>query len=69
MKAFIFGYCTNYNLGACIVYAETLEEAKKRAEIDYAWDTNNIHEIDTTKYRNCTIVIREDSMQEIAKQQ
>lgn len=58
MKTFIFGYQTNYNLGACIVYANTKEEAIKIAD-SYAWDTNNIHEIDTTKYNNVLLAIRE----------
>jgi hypothetical protein len=65
MKAFIFGFQTNYDLGACIVYAETLEQAKEIADKDWAWDTNNVHEIDTAKYSNCTIVIHEDQMREV----
>lgn len=46
MKAFIFAYDTNYNLGAVIIYAETKEEAIKLAKgNNYIWDTQSIYEV------------------------
>jgi len=65
MKAFIFGYQTNYDLGAAIVYAESKEEALKLAEKSmYIWDTNNAHEIDLNRKSPCIIKIGEDSFKE-----
>lgn len=63
MKAFVFGYQTNYDLGACIVYADNKEEAIKIAN-SIAWDTKNIHEIDTTKYSNTVLKITESCIDE-----
>ena len=46
MKAFIFAYDTNYNLGAAVIYAETKKEAIELAKTNnYIWDTNFIYEI------------------------
>lgn len=67
MKAFIFGYQTNYDLGACIVYAETKENAIELAK-DFAWDTHNIHEIDTTKYSNKLLMIQESDIVVVPKE-
>lgn len=47
MKAFLFAYDTNYDLGAALIYAKTKKEAIEKANnCDYVWDTNNILEID-----------------------
>lgn len=64
MKAFIFAYSTNYDLGAAIVYAETKEKAIKLAKTcPWIWDTNNCYEI-TTKTESKIVIIREDSFDE-----
>ena len=60
MKAFIFAYQTNYDLGAAIVYAESKEKAIKLAKkSNYIWDTDNCHEVDPTKFFNEVLIIRE----------
>ena len=47
MKAFIFAFQTNYDLGAAIVYAESKEIAINMAKNNqWVWDTDNIYEID-----------------------
>ena len=47
MKAFIFAYPTNYNLGVVIVYAESKELAIEIAEkSNHVWEGYNILEID-----------------------
>ena len=60
MKAFIFSYSTNYNLGVAIIYAETKQEAIKLAKSDpgknYIWDNFNIYEIDLTNKSQIIIV-------------
>ena len=61
MKAYIFGYSTNYDLGAAIIYAESKKKAIELAkECNNIWDTNNIHEIDTNTEAK-VIIIRESS--------
>mgnify|MGYP000320119919 FL=1 len=60
MKAFVFGYQTNYDLGAAIVYAKSLKRAKELAKKhNYVWDTNNVYEIDLNNNEK-VIIIRED---------
>lgn len=63
MKAFIFAYSTNYDLGAALIYAESKEEAIKLAKSDkakgYIWDTHNIYEIDLTN-KSGVVIIREN---------
>lgn len=64
MKAFIFGYSTNYDLGAAIVYAESKEEAIKLAKKSkYVWDTDNCYEIDLNT-KSKVVIIREDNFVE-----
>jgi len=64
MRAFIFAYSTNYDLGAAIVYAETKDKAIKLAKTcSYVWDTNNCYEIDT-KTESKIVIIREYSFDE-----
>jgi len=49
MKAFIFSYSTNYNLGVAIIYAESKELAIEMADkSNYIWENYNILEIDLT---------------------
>lgn len=58
MKAFIFAYSTNYDLGAAIIYAETKKEAIKlaKSKSNYIWDTKNIYEIDLTNKSKAIII-------------
>lgn len=57
MKAFIFAYSTNYNLGAAIIYAETKEKAIELAKTsNQIWDTDNVHEIDLSNKQQVLII-------------
>ena len=68
MKAFIFAYTTNYDLGAAIVYAESKEEAIILAnKSNYIWDTNNIYEIDVSTTPKIIIIRESEFVEEIIK--
>ena len=57
MKCFIFGYNTNYDLGASIVYAKDLNRAIEIAKNnDYVWDTDNVHEVEMPKTEKIILV-------------
>lgn len=61
MKAFIFGYETNYDLGAAIVYAESKEKAIELAKTcNDIWQTDNVYEINLNSAPKI-IIIRESS--------
>lgn len=68
MKAFIFTYQTNYDLGAALIYAESKERAIELAKTDpatnYIWDTNSIYEINLSNKEEAYI-IREDGLYNI----
>lgn len=68
MKAFIFAYDTNYDLGAAIVYAENkelaIEKANEGKAKDYIWNTNNVYEIDLNT-KSKVVIIRESSFNEL----
>lgn len=58
MKAFIFGYSTNYDLGAAIIYAESKERAIKLAqESNSIWDCRNVHEINLNNTERVIIIL------------
>lgn len=65
MKAFVFGYSTNYDLGAAIIYANSEEEAIELASRSpYIWGVDNYYEIDTENNKSKIIIIRENSFDE-----
>ena len=65
MKAFIFGYSTNYDLGASIVYAESKQEAIELAKKSkYVWDTNNCYEIDLNTESKIVVIGEYDFVEE-----
>ena len=65
MKAFVFGYSTNYDLGAAIVYAESKEEAIELAKkSQYIWGTNNCYEIDLNTKSKVVIIWEDDFVEE-----
>ena len=68
MKAFIFAYQTNYDLGAVIIYAESKEEAIVLAnKSNYVWDTDNIYEINTDTNSKIIIIRESEFVEEIIK--
>ena len=68
MKAFIFAYSTNYDLGAVIIYAESKEEAILIAKKSkYVWDTNNIYEINTETDSKIVLIRESEFVEEIIK--
>jgi hypothetical protein len=69
MKAFIFGFQTNYDLGAAIVYAESKEQAIEIAKrSSRIWDTWNVYEIDLNTKSKIIHITESDFIEEVLKQ-
>lgn len=46
MKTFIVTYTTNYGLAVMVINSENIENARKEAELNGAWESYDIEELD-----------------------